>query len=48
MKENPLTDRTSRLAYEKPAVEVIEMIPESIIAASGDAPDMAPGWEWNF
>ncbi|SKC57397.1 hypothetical protein SAMN06298214_1421 [Bacteroidales bacterium WCE2004] len=48
MRENPFEDKSSRLAYEKPSVEVTEMVPESIIAASGDAPDMAPGWEWNF
>lgn len=48
MQERPLFYTFSRQAYEKPSVEVIEMVPESIIAASGDAPDMAPGWEWNF
>ncbi len=48
MQEHPLFCMSSRQAYEKPSVEVIEMVPESIIAASGDAPDMAPGWEWNF
>ena len=48
MKENPLNDKSLRPAYEKPSVEVTEMVPESIIASSGDAPDMTPGWEWNF
>ncbi len=48
MQERPLFYTFSRQAYEKPSVEVIEMVPESIIAASGDAPDMAPGWEWNL
>lgn len=48
MKETPFNDMLSRQAYEKPSVEVTEMVPESIIAASGEAPDMTPGWEWNF
>ncbi len=48
MQERLLSYMSPRQAYEKPSVEVIEMVPESIIAASGDAPDMAPGWEWNF
>ncbi len=34
--------------YLSPECEVLEIKPEGIIAASGDAPDMAPGWEWNF
>ena len=39
---------TSKQPYEAPTVEVVEVKPEGIIAASGDAPNMAPGWEWNF
>ena len=31
-----------------PECEMLEIKPEGIIAASGDAPDMAPGWEWYF
>ena len=34
--------------YLSPECEVLEIKPEGIIAASGDAQDMAPGWEWNF
>ena len=34
--------------YISPECEVLEIKPEGVIAASGDAPDMAPGWEWNF
>jgi hypothetical protein len=34
--------------YLSPECEVLEIKPEGVIAASGDAPDMAPGWEWNF
>lgn len=34
--------------YILPRCEVLEIRTESIIAASGDAPDMMPGWEWDF
>ena len=32
--------------YISPECEVLMIKPEGVIAASGDAPDMAPGWEW--
>ena len=34
--------------YTSPRCEELEIKPMGIIAASGDAPDMTPGWEWNF
>ena len=34
--------------YISPECEVLEIRPEGIIAASGEVPDMTPGWEWNF
>ena len=48
MKEKFVSGKSSREAYEKPSVEVTELVPEWIIAASGEAPDMPHGWEWNF
>jgi hypothetical protein len=32
--------------YISPECEVLMIKPEGVIAASGDAPDMTPGWEW--
>ena len=34
--------------YVSPICEELEIKPEGIIAASGEAPDMTPGWEWDF
>lgn len=49
MKEFPVFDKSSREVYEKPSVEVTELVSECILAASsGEAPDMAPGWDWIF
>ena len=39
---------TIKQPYEAPIVEVVEVKPEGIIAASGEVPDMPRGWEWNF
>lgn len=37
-----------RQAYEAPSVEVVEVVPESIIAASGEVPGMEHGWDLVF
>ncbi len=34
--------------YASPETSVLELSTEGVIAASGEAPDMAPGWEWNL
>ena len=34
--------------YVSPECEVLDVQPEGVIAASGEAPNMTPGWEWNF
>ena len=34
--------------YISPECEVLDVQPEGVIAASGEAPNMTPGWEWNF
>lgn len=34
--------------YTSPECEMLEIKPEGIIAASGEAPDMPRGWDWNF
>lgn len=34
--------------YISPRCEMLEIKAEGLIAASGDAPDMMPGWEWDF
>jgi len=39
---------TIKQPYEAPTLEVVEVKPEGIIAASGEAPDMPRGWEWDF
>lgn len=39
---------TSKQPYEAPTVEVVEVKPEGIIAASGEVPDMPRGWDWDF
>lgn len=38
----------TREQYISPECEVLMIKPEGVIAASGEAPDMAPGWEWNL
>ena len=48
MKEILVFGKSSREAYEKPSVEVTELVSECILAASGEAPDMLPGWDWNL
>jgi hypothetical protein len=37
-----------RQAYETPYVEVVGVVPESFIAASGEVPDMSHGWDLEF
>ena len=37
-----------RQAYEAPSVEVVDVVPESIIAASGEVPGMEHGWDLVF
>ena len=48
MKEIPVSDKPSRMAYERPSVEVTELVPEFILAASGEATVMPRGWDWNI
>ena len=48
MKFYPSLCVSSRPVYEAPSVEVIEIVPESLIAASGEAPDMEHGWDLDF
>ena len=37
-----------RQAYEAPSVEVVDVVPESIIAASDEVPGMGHGWDLVF
>lgn len=37
-----------RQTYEAPSVEVVDVVPESIIAASGEVPGMEHGWDLVF
>lgn len=34
--------------YISPECEVLVIKPEGIIAASGEAPNMPHGWDWNI
>ena len=42
------THAFGRQAYEAPSVEVLDVVPESIIAASGEVPGMEHGWDLDF
>ena len=48
MKTNPSLGVSSRQVYEAPSVEVVDVVPESIIAASGEVPGMEHGWDLVF
>ena len=37
-----------RQTYEAPSVEVVDVVPESIIAASGEVQGMEHGWDLVF
>ena len=34
--------------YEPPVTEVIEMVQEGIVCASGEVPDFGHGWDLDF
>ena len=36
------------ITYESPVTEVIEVMSEGIVCASGEVPDMEHGWDLEF
>ena len=36
------------ITYESPVTEVIEVMLEGIVCASGEVPDMGHGWDLDF
>ena len=48
MNTNPSLSVSSRQVYEAPSVEVVDIVPETIIAASGEVPGMGHGWNLDF
>ena len=43
-----LMEDSTRITYEPPLTEIIEIQSEGIVCASGEAPDMEHGWDLVF